>query len=119
MSHGWNISPRAQFVAEVLLVLIPSGIALFLSDLLILWKVLGFVGATVVATLAKYLTVYRQRENVKELQKYHGSDGEEPERAPHEPPTLKNTTQQVVSSKYIPAVNYDAENKSISITTRL
>ncbi|MEZ3143165.1 hypothetical protein [Halobaculum sp. MBLA0143] len=29
---------------------------------------MGFVGATVVATLAKYLTVYRQRENVKELQ---------------------------------------------------
>ncbi|MEZ3143166.1 hypothetical protein [Halobaculum sp. MBLA0143] len=50
---------------------------------------------------------------------YRKSDGEETERVSDEPSAVEEVKQQVVSSKYIPVVNYDAENKTISITTRL
>jgi hypothetical protein len=69
MSRGWNISRRAQFVGETLLVLVPTGTALFLSDLPLSVKIIGFVMVGAGVALAKYLTIYRRRDNLRELQK--------------------------------------------------
>lgn len=69
MSEGWNISRRKEFVGEILLFLIPTGIALLLSDFSLVEKIVIFVIIGTGATVGKYLTVYRRRNNLRELQK--------------------------------------------------
>lgn len=54
------ISPRARYVAELLLFVVPTAVAFFLSELPVTYKIFGFLGATVLAGSGKYVLVFRE-----------------------------------------------------------
>ncbi len=53
------ISPGKQFLAEVLLFVVPTAVAFFLSDLSFTSKIAWFSVATVCAAGGKYVFIYR------------------------------------------------------------
>jgi hypothetical protein len=50
---------------------------------------------------------------------YHKSDGEERKKISEEQPATGQINKRVAASRYVPIIEYDRENKSISFTTRL
>jgi hypothetical protein len=60
MARKRYVSPRAQYVAELALFVIPTAVAFFLSGLPFIYKIGGFLGATVLAGSGKYVLIFRE-----------------------------------------------------------